>query len=112
MDRISWIRSKAEGKVLDVGCAGGENFKGTRFEVIYTDINEFPLPNFMCADAHHLPFNDNSFDSVVLGELLEHVTNPLQVLKEATRVSRKKVIFTVPNEFAWPVQLKPFMPLA
>ncbi|GAH77252.1 unnamed protein product, partial [marine sediment metagenome] len=74
-------------------------------------INEFPLPNFICADAHHLPFNDNSFDSVVIGELLEHVTNPVQVLKQATRVSRKKVIFTVPNEFAWPVQLKPLMPL-
>ncbi|MBI5814220.1 MAG: class I SAM-dependent methyltransferase [Nitrospinae bacterium] len=34
-----------------------------------------------------IPFEDNKFDSVMMGEVLEHVENPLVVLKELARVA-------------------------
>lgn len=107
-DRWQWVRSRAEGKILEVGCAGGALFMGSGLDVHYCDINEFPLPNFTVADAHNLPFPDDSFTTVSVCELLEHVRDPLQVLKEAARVASKKVIFTVPFEYLWTADKLPF----
>ena len=46
------------------------------------------LPNlhFMQADAHQLEFEDDRFDVVYCRYVLEHVADPLQVLKEMRRV--------------------------
>lgn len=41
---------------------------------------------FLQGDAHHLPFDDNRFDAVYCRYLLEHVSDPLQVLLEMHRV--------------------------
>jgi len=38
------------------------------------------------ADAHNLPFKNNSFDLVICTEVLEHVVNPEKVLGEIKRV--------------------------
>jgi hypothetical protein len=43
-----------------------------------------------------------------LGETLEHVRDPVQVLREAYRVCRKKLLITVPLEAEWEPQVKPF----
>lgn len=40
------------------------------------------------ADAHYLPFRDDSFEKVEMIHVLEHLTNPKQALAEARRVSR------------------------
>ena len=49
---------------------------------------KYPLPNlyFMRGDAHALEFEDNRFDVVYCRYVLEHVADPLQVLKEMCRV--------------------------
>ncbi|MBM3252501.1 MAG: class I SAM-dependent methyltransferase, partial [Candidatus Omnitrophica bacterium] len=44
-----------------------------------------------------LPFDSNSFDTVIIFELLEHVGNPDEILKEAKRVARKNILLTVPD---------------
>jgi ubiquinone/menaquinone biosynthesis C-methylase UbiE len=44
-----------------------------------------------------LPFPDRSFDSVLMFEVIEHVTDIQSILKEAFRVARKNVLITVPN---------------
>jgi SAM-dependent methyltransferase len=44
-----------------------------------------------------LPFQDRSFDTVLLFEVLEHVANFEPLLAEAFRVARKNVLITVPN---------------
>jgi SAM-dependent methyltransferase len=43
---------------------------------------------FQVGDAHHLDFDEASFDIVMLHTLLSHVDDPLQVLREARRVAR------------------------
>jgi SAM-dependent methyltransferase len=48
-------------------------------------------------DAHKLPFPDNAFDVVAGSEMLEHVSDPGQVISEMNRVARKYVIVTTPR---------------
>lgn len=49
-----------------------------------------PRPDFVIADAGHLPFRDSSFDAVVSrGVLLSYVAEPRAVLAEAYRVLRR-----------------------
>jgi ubiquinone/menaquinone biosynthesis C-methylase UbiE len=42
--------------------------------------------DWVLGDAHHLPFDDASFDVVYCRYILEHVSDPLQVMREALRV--------------------------
>lgn len=91
-------------KVLDVGCASGwfiseiaRHFPGYKFfgidiyeKAIKQAENYYPEIFFLCADAHHLPFSDKFFDIVICVNVLEHVLDPQQILKEMKRVVKPK----------------------
>lgn len=53
------------------------------------------------ADVNDLPFLDNAFDLVIAGELLEHLENPGKGLSELFRVSKGKVILSLPIGEYW-----------
>jgi len=115
--RESWIHSqcKQDDKILAVGAANGWVWEGCNFpNLVLFDINEFPPGKFprVVGDAHNLPFDDNSFDCCTLCEILEHVQNPILILREAARVARGKVVFTVPDEYHWTTDHLPFRTLA
>jgi protein-L-isoaspartate O-methyltransferase len=44
---------------------------------------------FRQADIYHLPFKDETFDSVIVCFVLEHLHNPIQALHELKRVLKK-----------------------
>jgi ubiquinone/menaquinone biosynthesis C-methylase UbiE len=58
---------------------------------------------FMRVDVHYLPFEDNSFDTVILTEVLEHVYSPYRVLEEVHRVLNTAgiLIISVPNNMTF-----------
>ncbi len=62
-----------------------------------------PKGEFARINAEELPFKSKVFDLVLCTEVLEHVPNWTLALKELQRVSRKKVLVTVPLEkgFFW-----------
>jgi len=104
---ITFAVNNAGNKILDVGCATGEycqRLNELGFKCVGVDINSDYVAkakeNGMKAyvmDGKSLDFPDNSFDSVLLFEVLEHVDNPDGVLKEAKRVARKNILITVPD---------------
>lgn len=53
-------------------------------------------------DAHDLPFAAGAFDTVIIGELIEHVANPTLALAEARRVLTPAgaVIITTPSAYS------------
>jgi SAM-dependent methyltransferase len=55
-----------------------------------------------------LPFPDRTFDLIVCNDILEHLLEPLLVLKEAVRVlcDDGTIVISVPNHFYWPMRLR------
>ncbi len=99
MARIQFQQRWSEGFCLNVGCGDNPASVGN----VQVDINLYNYDNFIQADAHHLPFKSAVFDCVVYGDILEHVVYPEQALKEAARVTRKRLIISVPYDYRFPV---------
>ena len=55
------------------------------------------IPNFVVAHAEFLPFRDEYFDVAFSSHVIEHVKNPLKMLLELLRVSKRKVIVRCPH---------------
>jgi len=103
---IAFVKRLAGKKILDFGCGYGAysyELNKLDFKCVGVDINEeyIKIAREKGVDAHlikdELPFNEKSFDTVIMFELLEHVQNPDKILKEAKRVARKNILITVPN---------------
>lgn len=62
--------------------------------VFHVDLDRWNYPNFIQADIHQLPFRDDSFASVVCGDVLEHLKDPPRALREMWRVAPKIVLTT------------------
>lgn len=96
--RISKYLNKTD-VILDVGTGSGFvaakigqklNKKLTCVDVKLNKLNK--SKNVILYDGKKLPFNNNSFDVVLLMTVLHHCSKPLQVLDEAVRVSSDRVI--------------------
>ncbi len=59
---------------------------------------ENPTAVLIKGNAENLPFKDSIFDVVTIADVVEHVENPVLLLKEAFRVSKKILIIRVPLE--------------
>jgi SAM-dependent methyltransferase len=84
--------------ILDVGCGLGmyvRAFRRFSQDVHGVDIDEEKvaqagqeLPNIRPAPAEALPYPEESFDVVLMHEVIEHVTDDRQAITEAVRVLR------------------------
>lgn len=86
-----WVASlDGLGTILEVG--GGEFRLGKRM-LNATDIDvDASLENDYTGSATSLPFEDNSFDTVICFETIEHINENILVLEELVRVARKNII--------------------
>lgn len=124
MDQGICFRHKAalelvdKGLVLDLGCGDGlflkmlndKGIKGTGVEVSKIAIEkartkELDVKNFDFT-SKKLPFPDNSFETVVLLDVLEHLYQPKKILKEVYRVSRRNLVMSVPNFNSLPARIQ------
>ncbi len=104
-------------RVLDVGTGTGlfaEAFRARGLEVCGVDCNDEFLKvaaslvegvEFKNAMAEALPFADVSFDLVFMAHLLHEADDPLQVLREALRVTRRRLAV-----LEWPCIAQEFGP--
>lgn len=74
------------GRVLEVGGATG-GMASALGEVVRSDIQHGDGIDVV-ADAHRLPFAAESFDAIVMVDVLHHIEVPLHFLREARRVLR------------------------
>jgi ubiquinone/menaquinone biosynthesis C-methylase UbiE len=100
-----YLRQNTQGgKLLEVGCGTGhwsQFFSDCGFAVTGVDISESMIKiaqskniantSFQIADAHSLPFKDNSFDVTAAITTLEFAGNAELVLQEMVRCTRKPV---------------------
>ncbi|NLD20422.1 MAG: methyltransferase domain-containing protein [Clostridiales bacterium] len=117
--RINWICDKARGnRILDVGCSQGVtslllgregkcvtgiDIEPAQIKYANEKLNgEFRETKenvkFICGDFSSYEFDSEQFDTIIMGECLEHVFNPTMFLGKAKELLTKKgrLIVTVP----------------
>ena len=92
------------GRVLDLGCGVGHSYgRLAPRETVGVDLDPGALEGqdrqTVVADMRSLPFEDDSFDSIVAIQSIEHVPDPERALAEASRVLRPAgvAVFVTPN---------------
>jgi len=102
------FENEKKGMVADLGCGDGDysvaltkmGFKVTACDL---DVQRFrhgdKIDFKVCDVTKQLPFDNASFDYVVLAEVIEHLRNPYQVMQELSRILRPggKIILSTPN---------------
>tara|TARA_R100001530_G_scaffold127734_1_gene97061 strand:- start:11847 stop:12434 length:588 start_codon:yes stop_codon:yes gene_type:complete len=87
------------GRYLDIGCFNSPKL-GELAEIEGNEIHgidhakrvidvmslKFPNVNYKVGDCYELPYEDEYFDYIVSGELLEHLEVPQEMIAEAMRV--------------------------
>lgn len=86
---------------LNLGCGGRK-----RDGWVNVDVDKSCNPDVL-ADAHKLPFEDNSVEEIVGLSLLEHVQKPQEVINECHRVLEPRGIITMRVPFIWPYHGSP-----
>jgi SAM-dependent methyltransferase len=88
--------SKPTGDVnVDFFARGWNNQEGDQKRGEY--LSPKCVPNFVVADAKHLPFRNSSFNIVFSSHTIEHVSDPKLMFAEMCRVAKRKVIFRCPH---------------
>lgn len=94
--------------VLDVGCGPGHNYehfreygpqvtyKGLDYAIRFVRANKakYPEASFAKGDVRNISESDESWDVVIMQDVLEHTNGYEQPVREALRVAKKRVIFT------------------
>ena len=67
-------------------------------ELVESDVAFGPRTTLIC-DAHNIPFEDNSFDGVIVQAVLEHVVDPWQCVEEIHRVLKEGALVYAETPF-------------
>jgi len=101
--------------ILDVGCGKGfltDYFASKSIETIGVDISLSKLKmgrkevenrrgaKFVCGSVVHIPFRNSLFDVIISSELLEHVSDIRNTVREFSRILRDdgRIIISVPYD--------------
>jgi len=85
-------------KILDIGCGDGKIDKLlmqkkdvdiSGVDVLVREKTYIPVQKY---DGKVLPYDNSTFDTVMFIDVLHHIENPIDILREAKRVVRKKII--------------------
>lgn len=99
------------GKVLIIGAGNKvefyrEIFKASEF-VVTSDIHLQFRPDVVF-DVHEIPFQDNTFDLVLAGQVLEHTIRPWVAAQEMERVVVQNGLIQIETPFAFPYHGAPY----
>jgi len=94
--------------LLDVGCRDGRLKSYIPPTVESTGIDLCPGQSVakVCNIEQGIPYSENSFDTVVALDVLEHTDNIWFAFSELVRVARLQVMLVLPNSYHWKDRLR------
>lgn len=92
-------------KVLDIG-SGGSSYGRFFPNRLTMDVSEKSQPDIV-ADAHKLPFENDTFEIVLCTEVLEHLMFPAIAISEMRRVLKDDGIVILTTRFIFPLHDTP-----
>jgi SAM-dependent methyltransferase len=101
------------GKTLDIGCGqkpyeklySSSEYIGLEID---SSVNRANKKADCFYDGKNFPFADQSFDSIIVNQVLEHVFDPAQFLTEIRRVIKDEGIILLTVPFVWDEHEQPF----
>jgi SAM-dependent methyltransferase len=115
---IREAQKRSHGRLIDIGCGRMpyrqlleplvSEYIGLDHPIsakLYRNSNSKPD---ILSDARQIPVSNQSFDTVLLLEVLEHVPYPIDILKEARRIIKNNGILIISTPFMYPLHDKGF----
>ncbi|HEY6780559.1 MAG TPA: methyltransferase domain-containing protein [Thermoleophilaceae bacterium] len=104
---VDWVMAHAGRELLDLGCGlggyakvlgeRGLSVRGLDVVSAYVERAQQLGVDAQLYDGGRVPAVDDSVDTVILLEVLEHLDDPAALLAEARRVARRNVLVSVPD---------------
>lgn len=89
--------NKSQNDILNIGPAGGESSRwlsafgkvvSVETESLFVELLKRQNLEVVNADINNMPFEDNSFDLVCAFDVIEHVQNDIEAMKEMIRICK------------------------
>lgn len=108
-NQVLYVPFVENGHLLDIGCGNGSAMtvlKRRGWKVSGTDFDNTALDNarkkgldVYLGDLKTINFPDNTFDSILLSHVIEHVPDPIETLRECHRILKPegRLIAITPN---------------
>jgi len=113
---LNYLTKYTGPRILDIGCGIGAYMKRLRsfgYDCEGIETNQDYVSSCLKDDlkvqlmnAQELQFPPDSFDTVMMIEVLEHLPDPILALREAFRVAKRNVLISVPNIDVLPIMSK------
>ena len=111
-DLFAALARYAKGQLLDIGC-GNKPYAGLMSEAVTTYIGcDIVQSNDQCVDllcpANQIPVGDESFDTVISTQTIEHVEDHQGLVSEAYRILRHGGYLIISGPMYWPLHEEPY----
>jgi hypothetical protein len=107
LDIANWLSTRAKGKILDIG-GGSHSYIPVEFAIDASSTSLAKNKNakhkmvFDINKKARLPFESDSFDTIMLNSILAYASNPHKLLAECRRVLRPGGILLITNAPIYP----------
>lgn len=89
------------GSVLNIGSSEDPLHFGAG--AVHLDMDRYTQhERFVQGDAHRLPFKDQAFDTVIMGDIHEHALDPTELTVEGARVAKRRLAISIFEEWRLP----------
>lgn len=115
---LDMLRGQPPSRILDLGCSGGllaEKVRKLGHYIVGVDVTEIPGVRDRVDEFHLLDLAagaqqdlGHAYDAVILGDVIEHLPDPLATLRRAAQLLRPggEVLVSVPNFGHWYPRLR------